>query len=69
MDLQIRRIEFLKERIEALTAQKAKLLALSSACAINGQSGREAWAERLDSTISKLGKHSTELAYLQREGN
>lgn len=63
MDQRPRRIQFLRSRIETLTAQKQRLLALASAKELSKEA-RELWAARLDITLAKLRKHQDELEQL-----
>jgi hypothetical protein len=65
MDQQIRRIEFLRARIETLRKRKGSLLALSIHS--KDPAAREAWATRLDETLEKLRRYSARLADLNNE--
>ena len=62
-----RRIEFLRQQIEDLTAQKKELMILADFS--RGAEARKKWAERLDSTIERLRKHINELAALEQESS
>jgi chaperonin cofactor prefoldin len=60
------RIEFLKNRIEALKAQKENLQALASTPGFS-EGTRNKWTKRLDQTLETLRKYSVELSKLLRQ--